>query len=148
MRQIAPLPFRLLISTVILATGVTIYAVFAGPFRLLPAAFLTAIGLFRVAKTVSTFSTDRLRTTSKRWWFGTILAFLPYGFVTAPTTSQAESLGSAIAGTVSVTALEIVAGTMILSAVTITAVYGSARYGVYPGRPSPEDRVLDNSNAD
>lgn len=142
------LPLSLLISTAVLAAGLVLYAAFVSPFRVLPAALLTVVGLYGVAAAVSTYTIDRLRSTTRRWWFVAVVAFLPYGFATAPATGEAESLGAAISGTVAATALEVTAGTLVLAAVAITVVYASARYGVHPGRPTPEERILNEERSD
>ncbi|MDJ1432738.1 DUF1467 domain-containing protein [Halostagnicola sp. A-GB9-2] len=139
-----PTSLLLAVSAGIVALGVAINDGFAPSARTVPALFLTGIGLFGVASAVDDRPIDALRLTTGRWWALAFVAFVPYGLATSPSSEQAEAVGNAFSGPVVTIALEALAGTAVLCAVAVTVLYWFARYGIYPGRPSPEERVLDD----
>lgn len=141
----SPFDSSILLPTVfagLVAAGVAIHGAFASPIRVLPALVLTGIGLYGVASFVGERSIEFLRYATKRAWSIAIVAVIPYGLATAPSTEEAAAAGELFAGPIAGVASEAVAGAAILSAVAITVVYAMARYGVHPDRPTPEERVL------
>ncbi|MDS0474187.1 hypothetical protein [Natrinema sp. 1APR25-10V2] len=139
---------RLVGGVVLVAAGVTVNAGFDSPLRMLPALLLIAVGIASVTSTAREHGPGRLRNGAKRWWLLALAAFVPYGLATAPDTESAAAVGDAFAGPVVGTALEAVAGAMVLCAVSMTVLYGFARYGIHPGRPTPEERVLTDRTDD
>lgn len=126
----------------IVAAGVAVHGALESPVRLLPAFVLACLGLYGVARFASRRSADRLRLATRRAWLIAIVAGIPYGLATAPSNDRAEAMGEVFSGPFAGVASEAVAGAAVLCAVTITVVYAIARYGVHPGRPTPEERVL------
>ncbi|WP_265111326.1 DUF1467 domain-containing protein [Halosolutus halophilus] len=131
-------------SVAAVALGVAINAGLDSPYRLAPALLLTALGIAGVTNAARDYTPDRLRLATKRWWVLAFVAFLPYGLVAAPESESAAAVGDAVAGPLATLALESIAGAVICCAVAITVLYGFATYGIHPGRPSPEERVLDD----
>lgn len=70
------------------------------------------------------------------------VTFLPYALATAPESDSAAAVGAAFDGPFVSLALQSIAGAMIYCAVAMTVLYGFARYGIHPGRSSPEERIL------
>lgn len=136
------LPVVLSIAAV--ATGVAINTGFEPTLRTIPALLLVSAGLAGVANHVADRHVEHLQRTTHRWWLFAFTTFLPYGLVTAPSSESAAAVGDAFSGPVVGTTLEAVAGASILCAVAVTVLYGFASYGIHPGRPSPEDRILDD----
>ena len=138
----ALVPPRLVGSIAIVSVGVAINTGLNSTYRLLPALLLVAVGVAGVAGAARTYSVDRLRLATKRWWALAFVAFLPYALVTAPASESAAAVGDALAEPPVPLALESVAGAVACCAVALTVLYGFASYGIHPGRPSPEERVL------
>lgn len=135
-------------AVAIVAAGVAVNTAFSTPFRMAPALLLMTFGIAGVTSTVREHSTRRLRRTAKRWWLLAFATFLPYALVAAPESDAAAAVGDALAGSGVAIALEAVAGATVLCAVSMTALYGFAWYGVHPGRPTPEERVLSDGTDD
>nr|WP_246973504.1 DUF1467 domain-containing protein [Natribaculum luteum] len=131
----------LAVSAGVVALGVTVNDGFAPTLRTIPALLLVVAGLFGIASSVSDWPVDTLRRATRRWWILAFAAFLPYGLATAPSNESAAAVGDAFSGP-AVAALEAVAGAAALCAVTVTVLYLFASYGIHPGRPTPEERVL------
>ncbi|QLK25351.1 hypothetical protein HYG81_14850 [Natrinema zhouii] len=129
-------------SVAIVALGVAGNAGFGSPLRTIPALVLIALGVAGITSTTTAYSTAQLRRAAKRWWLLAFAAFLPYALATAPDSESAAAVGDAFAGPVTGLLLEPVAGAMVCCAVSMTVLYGFARYGIHPGRPTPEERVL------
>ncbi len=129
------------ISAGFVALGVAVNDGFAPSLRTVPALLLIVAGLFGVASSVGDWPVDTLRRATRRWWMLAFAAFLPYGLATAPSSEDAAAVGDAFSGP-AVAALEAVAGAAVLCAVTVTVLYWFASYGIHPGRPTPEERVL------
>lgn len=140
---ISPSPL-VVVSVAIVAVGIAVNDGFDSVVRSVPALVLTAAGLVGVTSTVSTRSVDRLRRSTRRWWLVAFASVLPYGLVTAPSSEAAVSVGEAISGPIPGFVLEAVAGAALLCAVAVTAVFGVASYGLHPGRPTPEERILND----
>ncbi|WP_408959105.1 hypothetical protein [Natrinema sp. 74] len=136
-----PVP-RLVGGVALVAVGVAGNAAFDAPLRTVLALVLIALGVAGVTSTAREHGPARLRTDAKRWWLLALAAFVPYGLATAPDSESAAAVGDAFAGPVVGLALEAVAGAIVLCAVSMTVLYGLARYGVHPGRPTPEERIL------
>jgi len=102
---------------------------------------LIALGVAGVTRTTQEYSTTQLRHTAKRWWLLAFATFLPYALATAPASESAAAVGDAFASPVASLVLESVAGATVCCAVSVTVLYGFARYGIHPGRPTPEERV-------
>lgn len=130
------------------AIGVLINSTVASPLRMGPALLLVVTGLYLVVLYNSERRLDQLRDTTRRWWVLALATFVPYGIVAAPSTAQAAAVGDAVRGTLAVSILEATAGAAILCAISVTALYAMASYGVYPGRPTPEERLLDETSGD
>lgn len=133
---------RLAGSVAIVAAGVAVNLVFDSPLRMVPALLLVALGVAGVTSTAREYGTARLRRTAKRWWLLAVATFIPYALVTAPAGESAAAVSDALAGPITALALEAVAGATVCCAVSMTVLYGVAWYGLHPGRPSPEERVL------
>ncbi|RQG98063.1 DUF1467 domain-containing protein [Natrarchaeobius chitinivorans] len=146
MRQIAPASSTLFpaVSTGFVALGVAVNDGFAPSVRTIPALLLIAVGLVGVTSSVSDRPVDSLRVLAGRWWALAFVAFLPYALATAPASDRAVEAADAISGPVATTALEAVAGAAVLAAVSVTVLYWFAEYGIHPGRPAPEDRILED----
>ncbi|WP_306057688.1 DUF1467 domain-containing protein [Natronococcus wangiae] len=129
-------------SVAVVAVGVAVNTGLDSPYRLLPALLLTAVGVAGVANGARDYTVDRLRLATKRWWALAFVAFLPYGLATAPENESAAAVGDAFADPIAGFVLESVAGAAVCCAVAITVLYGLATYGIHPGRPSPEERIL------
>lgn len=142
-RAIAPA-----IGVVIVAIGVLSTSIVASPLRMGPAFLLVVIGLYIVVNSNSERRLEQLRATAKRWWILAFAAFVPYGIVAAPSSEQAAAVGDAFQGTLVVAILEATAGAAILCAISVTTLYAMASYGVHPGRPTPEERLLDDTSGD
>ena len=139
---------RLSGSVAIVAVGVAGNTGFDTPLRTVPALLLIAVGVAGVTSTAREFETARLRRAAKRWWLLAFATFLPYALATAPDSESAAAVGDALAGSVPRLVLESVAGATVLCAVSMTILYGFARYGIHPGRPTPEERVLTDGGDD
>lgn len=126
----------------LVAAGVAVHGALESPVRVLPALVLTCVGLHGVARFAGDRPAEHLRLATRRAWLVAIVAAIPYGLATAPSDERAAAAGEAFTGPVVGVATEAVAGAAILCAVTITVVYAIARYGIHPGRPTPEERVL------
>ncbi len=129
-------------AAAIVAAGVAVNTGFGSPFRTLPALLLIAVGVAVLTNAARDHAASRLRRTAKGWWLVAFAAFLPYGLSTAPESESAAAVGEAFSGPVVGLAVESLAGATVVCAVAMTVLYGFARYGVHPGRPSPEERVL------
>ncbi|MDF9746413.1 hypothetical protein [Natrinema salsiterrestre] len=129
-------------SVAIVATGVAVNTGLDTSARTVPALLLIALGVAGVTSTARESSTVRLRRGAKRWWLLAFAAFLPYALATAPDSESAAAVGDAFAGPVVGLALESIAGAMVCCAVAMTVLYAFAWYGIHPGRPTPEERVL------
>lgn len=129
-------------SVAIVALGVAGNTGFDSPIRTIPALLLIALGVAGITSTTTEASTAQLRRAAKRWWLLAFAAFLPYGLATAPDSKSAAAVGDAFAGPVVGLVLEPVAGATVLCAVSMSVLYGFAWYGIHPGRPTPEERVL------
>lgn len=133
----------LAVSAGFVALGVGINDGFAPSLRTVLALAVIAVGLFGVATAVGDRPLESLRLAAGRFWTAAFVAFLPYGLATSPNSEEAAALGDAFAGPLASAALEAVAGAGVLCAVVVTVLYGFANYGIYPGRPTPEERVLE-----
>lgn len=116
--------------------------------RTVPALVPLALGLACLANVVAEYPLERLRHTARRWWIVAFAAFLPYALATAPSSPSATAAASALSEAGVVPALEAFAGGTALCAITTTVVYGFAAYGLHPGAPSPEERVLEEQGGD
>ncbi|MFA9415525.1 hypothetical protein [Natrinema sp. HArc-T2] len=139
---------RLVGSVGIVAIGVAGNTGFDTPLRTIPALLLIALGVAGVTSTAREAGTARLRWMAKRWWVLAFATFLPYALATAPDSEAAAAVGDAFAGPVAGLVLESVAGAMALCAVSMSVLYAFARYGIHPGRPTPEERVLADGGDD
>jgi hypothetical protein len=126
----------------IVATGVAVNTGFDTSARTVPALLLIALGVAVVTNTVRESSTAQLRRGAKRWWLLAFVTFLPYALATAPDSESAAAVGDAFAGPIVGLALASIAGAMVCIAVSMTVLYGFAWYGIHPGRPTPEERIL------
>lgn len=142
----APAPLSLVASVGVAAVGVGINTGLDAPYRLFPALLLLAVGVAGVTDAAREYGVDRLRVAAKRWWAVAFVAFLPYALATAPESDAAAAVGDAFAGPIVGLALESIAGALVCCAIALTVLYAFARYGVHPGRPSPEERVLSDGN--
>lgn len=138
----SPSRYRLVGSVAIVAVGVAGNTGFDTSLRTVPALLLIAAGIAGVTGTAREFGTVRLRRAAKRWWLLAFATFLPYALATAPDGEAAAAVGDAFAAPIVGLVLESVAGATALCAVSMTVLYGFARYGIHPGRPTPEERVL------
>lgn len=129
-------------SVAVVAVGVASNTGLETPYRLLPALLLTAAGVAGIATAAREYGVDRLRLATKRWWAMAFAAFLPYALATAPADDSAAAVGAAFTGPIVSLALRSIAGAVVCCAAALTALYGFALYGIHPGRPSPEERVL------
>lgn len=116
--------------------------------RTVPALLLIAIGLAALANAIAERSADRLRRSARRWWLFALAAFLPYAVATAPSSPSATAVADGLNAAGVTPVLEALAGGLALCAVTTTVVYAFAAYGVHPGAPSPEERVLEEQHGD
>lgn len=132
----------------LVAAGVASNIVFDSPFRLVPALVFVTVGVAGVTSTAREYRVARLRRTAKRWWLLAVAAFLPYALVAAPESEAAAAVGDALAGPLAAVALEAVAGATVLCAASMSVLYGFAWYGIHPGRPTPEERVLTDGTDD
>lgn len=133
----------LAVSAGFVALGVGINDGFAPSLRTVLALAVTAVGLFGVATAIGDRPLESLRLATGRLWTVAFVAFLPYGVTTSPNSEEAAALGDALSGPLASATLEAVAGAGILCAVVVTVLYAFASYGIYPGRPTPEERVLE-----
>ena len=133
-------------SVALVAAGVAINTGLESPSRLVPSLLLVAVGVAGIATIARDYGVDRLRATAKRWWGAAFVAFLPYALATAPARDSAAAVGNAFAVPPVPLLLESIAGAIVCCAVTMTVLYGFASYGIHPGRPSPEERVLDGGD--
>ncbi|PCR90544.1 hypothetical protein [Natrinema ejinorense] len=129
-------------SLATVAAGVAVNTGFETSVRTLPALFLIALGVAGVTSTTREYGRARLRHTAKRWWLLAFATFVPYALATAPASDAAAAVGEAFAGPIVGLVLESLAGATVLCAVSTTVLYCVACYGLHPGRPTPEDRVL------
>ena len=142
-RSFASRPGSLLVGFVALvAVGVASNIGLDSPYRLLPSLLLMTLGVAGVATLVRDYSVAQLRLTTKRWWVVAFVTFLPYALVAAPASDSAAAVADGLAVPPIPLVLESIAGAVACCAVAVTVLYGFASYGVHPGRPSPEDRVL------
>ncbi|WP_252700227.1 DUF1467 domain-containing protein [Natronosalvus vescus] len=132
----------LVASTGLVAIGVAINSGLEPSVRTVPALFVISIGLVGIVSGVSHRPLDQLRRSTKRWWLVAFVAFLPYGIVAAPSSAGSAALGEALSEVLPTTIFEAVAGATLLCAISITALYAMGLYGIHPGRPAPEDRLL------
>ncbi|SEQ41239.1 hypothetical protein [Natrinema salaciae] len=139
---------RLVGSVAIVAAGVAVNIGFDSPLRTVPALLLVALGVAGVTSTAREYSTARLRRTAKHWWLLAFATFVPYALANAPASESAAAVGDAFAGPIAGLALEAVAGATVCCAVAMTVLYGVAWYGLHPGRPTPEERVLTDGGDD
>lgn len=141
---VAAFPFspRLVGSVAVVAIGIGVNNGLDSPYRLLPALLLIAAGVAGVANAARDESVDRLGEAARRWWAVAFAAFLPYALVAAPASDSAAAVGAAFAGPTVTLALESIAGAVVCCAVARTVLYGFASYGIHPGLPSPEERIL------
>ncbi|SFS34852.1 DUF1467 domain-containing protein [Halostagnicola kamekurae] len=133
----------LAVSAGVVALGVAVNDGFAPSLRTVLALAITAVGLFGIGIVVRDRSLESLRLAAGQFWAGAFVAFLPYGLATSPNSEAAAALGDAFAGPLAFVALEAVAGAGVLCATLVTVLYAFASYGIYPGRPTPEERVLE-----
>ncbi|QFU82925.1 DUF1467 domain-containing protein [Natronorubrum aibiense] len=133
---------RLAGAVSIIAVGITINTGLDAPFRLLLGLGLTALGVAVIARSAQNYSVDRLRLATQRWWAVAFVSFLPYALVAAPASDSAAAVGETVASPALSLALESVAAAVVCCAVALTVLYGFAQYGIHPGRPSPEKRIL------
>lgn len=129
-------------SLAIVALGVASNIGLDSPYRLVPAFLLVTVGIAGITNAARDYGIDRLRVATTRWWAVAFVTFLPYGLATAPATDSAAAVGSAFAGPIVSLALQSIAGAVVCCAVSLTVLYGFARYGIHPDRPSPEERIL------
>lgn len=129
-------------AVAIVAVGVAVNTGFDSPFRTPPALLLMALGVAALTNAARDAGTAGLRRAAKRWWLVAFAAFLPYGLSAAPDGESAAAVGEAFSGPVVGLAVESLAGATVICAVAMTVLYGFAQYGIHPGRPSPEERVL------
>ncbi|WP_254529443.1 hypothetical protein [Natrinema gelatinilyticum] len=126
----------------IVAAGVAVNTGFVSPVRMIPALLLITLGVALVTGTARDHSTARLLDSAKRWWLLALATFVPYALATAPDSESAAAVGDAFTGPIVSLSLEAAAGAVVLCAVSMTVLYGFARYGIHPGRPTPEERIL------
>ncbi|MFC7214675.1 DUF1467 domain-containing protein [Saliphagus sp. GCM10025334] len=144
------MPTRLLESTrfvtvtsaALVAAGVAISSGLTPSARSLAALCLVSVGLVGVASEVSERPLEGVHRATVRWWAVAFVAFLPYGLVAAPSSEGATAVADSLSATIPVVAFEVGAGSAFLCATAVTALYAMARYGVHPGRPRPEERIL------
>ncbi|AEH37223.1 hypothetical protein [Halopiger xanaduensis] len=142
-RSISAPPSALLVGSVaIAAAGVAVNTGLNSPYRLVPALLLLSLGVAGVTDAAREYGVDRLRTAATRWWTVAFVAFLPYALAAAPESAAAAAAGDAFAGPIVGLALESIVGALVCCAIALTVLYGFARYGIHPGRPSPEERLL------
>lgn len=129
-------------SAAFVAVGIAVNDGFESVARSVPGFVLTAAGLVGVTSAIADYPLDRLRRSTRRWWLLAVASFLPYGLTTAPADRTASTVGDALAVSPLPVLFEAVAGAAFLCAVAVSVVFGFATYGIHPGRPTPEDRVL------
>lgn len=137
-------PPTVLVFVAVVAAGVAVNDGFAFSLRTAPAVLLMSVGLAGVATRAGDRSLESLGPAAKRWWLLALAAFVPYALVTDPAGEPAAAVGDGVAGPALGALLEATAGALVLCAVAITVLYGFARYGIHPGRPSPEERILND----
>lgn len=145
MNSIPRTALQLVGSVAVTAAGVATADGIVLSVRTVPALFLMAAGIAGIADLARDHSVPRLERAVKRWWLAAFGAFLPYGLATAPASESAVAVGEAISGPIATVVLEAVAGGLVLGAVTMTVLYGFARYGIHPSAPTPEERILDDA---
>lgn len=131
-----------LVSAGLVALGIAVNDDFAPSVRTILALCLVVTGLVGVVSSVGDRSADSIRLATKRWWTFAFAIFLPYGLATAPSSEQAAAVGDVFSGSLALATLEATAGAAVLCAVAVTVLHWFARYGIYPGRPAPEERIL------
>lgn len=102
----------------------------------------TALGAAGLTRYVDDHDRDALYRATRRWWLLAGAAFVPYGLSVAPANDSAATVGAAFSGPVAGPAVEIAAGATVLAAVIVTISAAGARFGVRPGDPTLEERVL------
>ena len=137
-----PTVSRLVGAVAVAAVGVAVNPGLDAPLRLLFGLGLMAFGIGVVARSTQNYSVDRLRLATQRWWAAAVISFLPYALVAAPASDSAAAVGEMVASPTISLALESVAAAVVCCAVAITVLYGFAHYGIHPGRPTPEERIL------
>ncbi|WP_254862817.1 DUF1467 domain-containing protein [Halovivax gelatinilyticus] len=142
-RTLFPGPF-LIGSIAITAAGVSVADGGALSIRTVPALVLISIGVAGIARLGADRSVDQLERSVTWWWTGAFAAFVPYALVMAPSSETAAAVGGIFGGSVTTAALEAVAGALVLCAVSMSVLYVFARYGIHPGSPTPEERVLND----
>ncbi|MFC7232195.1 DUF1467 domain-containing protein [Saliphagus sp. GCM10025308] len=110
--------------------------------RSIAALCLVTVGLAGIASEVSERPLEGVHRAAVRWWAVAFVAFLPYGLVTAPSSEGATAISDSLSAAIPLVAFEVGAGSAFLCATAVTALYAMARYGVHPGRPRPEERIL------
>ncbi|WP_339104523.1 DUF1467 domain-containing protein [Haloterrigena salinisoli] len=138
----SPLRPVLVGSVALVAVGVASNTGLDSPSRSLLSLLLMALGVAGVANFVRDYGVDRLRLAAKRWWAVAFVAFLPHALVAAPASDSAVAVADALAVPPVPLVLESIAGAVVCCAVAVTVLYGFASYGIHPGRPSPEERIL------
>ncbi|APW98718.1 DUF1467 domain-containing protein [Halobiforma lacisalsi AJ5] len=132
------------VSVPLVAAGVASTEGFTPSVRTLLALALVTVGVFGATRAVGDRPVDALWAAARRWWAVAFVSFLPYGLATAPANEGAAAVGEAFADPAVLLALEAIAGTAALCAIAITTLSVMASYGVHPGAPSPEERVLED----
>lgn len=131
------------VSVPLVAFGVASIEGFTPSIRSLLGLALVVAGVFGTTRAVGNRPVDALWAAARRWWAVAFVSFLPYGLATAPANEGAEAVGEAFADPTALAALEAIAGAAVLCAVAITTLSALASYGIHPGSPSPEERVLE-----
>ncbi|UTF54128.1 DUF1467 domain-containing protein [Natronosalvus rutilus] len=134
--------FVTVMSATLVAAGVAISSGLTPSVRSLAALCLVSVGLAGVAIEVSERPLEGVHRAAVRWWAVAFVAFLPYGLVAAPSSEGATAVANSLSGTIPLVAFEVGAGSAFLCAIAVTTLYAMARYGVHPGRPRPEERIL------
>lgn len=131
-------------SIVAVVVGVAVNTGLDSSYRLAIVLALIAAGVAGITSSARGYTADRLRTETRRWWIVALVTFIPYGLLTAPTSESAAAVGEPFSGPIASLAVESIAGGTVCCAVAMTVLYGFASYGLHPGRPSPEERLLDD----
>ncbi|WP_312910520.1 DUF1467 domain-containing protein [Natronosalvus caseinilyticus] len=131
-------------SATFVAAGVAISSgwTLAPSVRSIAALCLVAIGLAGIASEVSERPLEGVHRATVRWWAVAFVTFLPYGLVAAPSSEGAMTVADSLSAAIPLVAFEVGAGSAFLCATAVTTLYAMARYGVHPGRPRPEERIL------
>lgn len=129
-------------SLTLIAIGIAGNTGLDSQYRFLSTFLLMAVGLFGIVNSARNYTTTQLHIATKRWWLLSVTTFIPYGLI-ATSTSE-PTAGTALPDTIAMLTLESIAGAVVCCAVAITVLYGFATFGVYPGQPSPEERILTN----